>query len=194
MMYAENVNGHPLYNNTHYQQSYETATTASGSAPSYGTEPWANSTDPSSENSSFDRLQQVPPPPPKGEMGEHYGFNGFGGGPDLQQRTIMEEQGYDGYGYGAPQHGYEYDQNGYGQDGYYEQNGYSPQAAGEMPPPPPPHQAKPNLPRAPSKLQSSRRPLNSPTQQYDAYGAPVQPEGGEKRKSWLKRRFSKNNG
>jgi len=56
------------------QQSYETVTTASGSGSS--ADPAGYSTDPSSENSSMDRIA----PPPK-EPAETYGFNGFGSNP-----------------------------------------------------------------------------------------------------------------
>lgn len=57
------------------QQSYETVTTASGSGSS--ADPAGYSTDPSSENSSMDR---VAPLPPQKEV-ETYGFNGFGSTP-----------------------------------------------------------------------------------------------------------------
>jgi hypothetical protein len=57
------------------QQSYETVTTASGSGSSG--EPLGYATDPSSENSSMDRVA------PK-EPQETYGFSGFGGVPDTQ--------------------------------------------------------------------------------------------------------------
>ncbi len=59
------------------QQSYETVTTASGSGNSG--EPVGYATDPSSENSSLDRVA----PLPVREPGEAYGFTGFGGNPQI---------------------------------------------------------------------------------------------------------------
>jgi hypothetical protein len=56
--------GHP--------QSYETVTNGSGSSG----EPIGYSTDPSSENSSVDRIAPIPKEP-----AETYGFNGFGNNP-----------------------------------------------------------------------------------------------------------------
>lgn len=50
------------------QQSYENVTTTSGSS-----DPAGYTTDPSSENSSIDRMQAVPREPV-----DNYGFNGFG--------------------------------------------------------------------------------------------------------------------
>jgi len=72
----------PHFNNTSssvypvpgQQPSYETVTTASGSGSSADAAGY--STDPSSENSSLDRIHGLPKPP-----GEDYGFNGFGGAP-----------------------------------------------------------------------------------------------------------------
>lgn len=57
------------------QKSYETVNTASGSGSSG--DPTGYSTDPSSENSSVDRIA----PLPVKEPGESYGFAGFGGTP-----------------------------------------------------------------------------------------------------------------
>lgn len=57
------------------QPSYETVTTASGSGGSSG-DPAGYSTDPSSENSSMDRVAPLPH-----KDVETYGFNGFGNNP-----------------------------------------------------------------------------------------------------------------
>jgi hypothetical protein len=57
------------------QQSYETVTTASGSGSS--ADPAGYSTDPSSENSSVDRIAALAPKEPS----ETYGFSGFGSTP-----------------------------------------------------------------------------------------------------------------
>jgi hypothetical protein len=59
------------------QASYETVTTASGSGTSG--EPAGYSTDPSSENSSVDRVAPLPPKEPVNT----YGFNGFGNSPQF---------------------------------------------------------------------------------------------------------------
>jgi len=56
------------------QQSYETVTTASGSGSS--ADPAGYSTDPSSDNSSVDRIHALPKEPV-----DNYGFNGFGNTP-----------------------------------------------------------------------------------------------------------------
>lgn len=82
----------PQFNNGHgggvypvpgNQQSYETVTTASGSGSS--ADPAGYSTDPSSENSSVDRIAPV----------ETYGFNGFGNTPQYAPpgNGISERQG-----------------------------------------------------------------------------------------------------
>lgn len=190
-------------------QSYESATTASGSGGSYGNEPWGNSTDPSSENSSFDRLHQVGSmPPAKSARSDQYGYSSYDGTPELQQRAIMEDETYqNGYDQGYGQQQYQGNHDGRGQSQYNYYNGSAnnaseyPQANdGSAPPPPPPphHASQSSLPRAPSKLQSARQPLPTPAdshapQQYDAYGTPISDsDAGSKRKSWLKRRFSKN--
>ncbi|TVY85003.1 Uncharacterized protein LSUE1_G000350 [Lachnellula suecica] len=69
------------------QQSYETVTTASGSGSS--ADPAGYSTDPSSENSSVDRIA----PLPHKEV-ETYGFNGFGTTPQYAPPgSGIEQQG-----------------------------------------------------------------------------------------------------
>jgi len=67
-------NGQGVYPVAGNQQSYETVTTASGSGSS--ADPTGYATDPSSENSSVDRIA-----PPQKDLGEVYGFNGFGSNP-----------------------------------------------------------------------------------------------------------------
>ncbi|KAL8886052.1 MAG: hypothetical protein Q9205_002649 [Flavoplaca limonia] len=143
------TNHHSVYPMHGYHQSHDTVASASGNE-SHNTDPWGNSTDPSSENSSIDRIQHGP----KTEPAETYGFNGFGGGPILEEHG-MNDRAYDitTY-YGHPQN-----------------------AA----PPPPPHAGtKPNMPRVPIKLG------NSPTKEK-----PPPNINTEKRRSWLKRRFSR---
>ncbi|KAI4093928.1 MAG: hypothetical protein LQ344_002526 [Seirophora lacunosa] len=92
-------NNHGLYPAHGYHQSYDTAASGSGNE-SHNTDPWGNSTDPSSENSSIDRIQV-----PKSDPPETYGFNGFGGVPQFQG-PILEESGANSPAYG---------QIGYGQ-------------------------------------------------------------------------------
>lgn len=69
------ANGQGVYPNAGNQQSYETVTTASGMSA----EPIGYATDPSSENSSMDRIT----PLPVKEPGESYGFSGFGANPQF---------------------------------------------------------------------------------------------------------------
>lgn len=72
-----NVQG--VYPATGNQQSYETVTSALGSGSSG--EPAGYVTDPSSENSSLDRGQAIQN---KQQPVNNYGFEGFGGNPQLQ--------------------------------------------------------------------------------------------------------------
>ncbi|TAQ83687.1 hypothetical protein B7494_g7988 [Chlorociboria aeruginascens] len=96
-------NGQGVYPLPGNQQSYETVTTASGSGSS--ADPAGYSTDPSSENSSVDRIAPLPVPPK--EPAETYGFNGFGNSPQFVppgaglpgDRFHGGQQGYD---YGPP--------------------------------------------------------------------------------------------
>lgn len=158
-------NGYPPYA---YQQSLDTGGSSSANE-SNGTDQWGNSTDPSSENSSIDKAQQ----PVKPDLGEIYGFNGFGGAPQFQG-PILEEHSRGAPAYGQP--GYGHSQ---GTTGLYQYQGKG--AANELPPPPPPHAPpKENIPRVPIKLGGSTGPS------YTSPGST-----GEKRKSWLKRRFNK---
>ncbi|KAL8950763.1 MAG: hypothetical protein Q9222_003218 [Ikaeria aurantiellina] len=163
-LYGNNSQG--LYPAHGYHQSYDTMASASGNE-SHNTDPWGNSTDPSSENSSIDRVQQAPKPDPA----ETYGFNGFGGAPHFQG-PILEEYGMNDPVYGqAANQGQPQKSN----------NGLPPQTKNAYPPTPPPHvPPKQAPPRVPIKLGNSTVRENA------------SPNGGsEKRKSWLKRRFSK---
>lgn len=149
-----------------YHQSYDTVASASGNE-SHNTDPWGNSTDPSSENSSIDRVQQASKP----ESTEMYGFNGFGGAPHFQD-TILEDHATSNEAYGA--------MAGYGQPQKLS-NGSPAQNRNALPPTPPPHVfPKQNPPRVPIKLGSSPAKERTPSN-----------ANSEKRKSWLKRRFSK---
>lgn len=156
-------NNHSLYPAHSYHQSYDTVASASGNE-SHNTDQWGNSTDPSSENSSIDRVQ-VPRPEPV----DTYGFNGFGGAPQFQG-PILEENGVNSPAYG---------QVGYGQP-QKPMNGSPTHNRTGLAPAPPPHGAQKQAPRVPVKLG------NSPPTDRALPGVPT-----EKRKSWLKRRFSK---
>ncbi|RAR13005.1 snf2 family helicase atpase [Stemphylium lycopersici] len=103
MRYGNRMQSDPGWNNRQsmqgvypmngYQQSRDTVNT-NGSSGSHSDGPYSN--DPSSENSSIER--GVPVQPPQQDFGSHYGFNGSGRGP------IMEEyaQGPGQYSQGPP--------------------------------------------------------------------------------------------
>ena len=161
-----------MYPSHGYQQSYDTVTSASGTG-SHGTDQWGNSTDPSSENSSIDKIHQGPKP----DIGESYGFNGFGGAPQLQG-PILEEHGKNGPAYGQP--GYAQSHSVPGAANAYQGNG--------VPPKPPAHVYTREIgPKVPIKLGDTTK---SPA--YTVVSPQTNPVSpGGKRKSWLKRRFSK---
>jgi hypothetical protein len=150
---------YPVHGN---QQSYETVTTASGSGSSG--DPLGYSTDPSSDNSSLDRIQ--PPAPP--EHNYSIGLNGYGGA-QHNQMTNYSSNGYGGYGMKQAEMP-------------MMSGGYQGQNAG--PPAPPRKDGVQGPPRVPIKLGSSAS--SGPT----TYEAP-RPGAGEKRKSWFGRRFSR---
>lgn len=140
-------------------QSYETVTTASGSGSSG--EPLGYSTDPSSENSSFDRIPAASRP----EYNE--GYNGY-----PQNGQAKDGNSYGGY---PSQLNQQYGP-GAGSQGY-QSNGYQPQ---KRPSPPPKTENIP--PRAPIKLGKS---AGGPTPQFTPQPVP------EKRKGWFSKRFSR---
>lgn len=157
------MNNNAVYPAHGYHQSYDTVASASGNE-SHNTDPWGNSTDPSSENSSIDRVQ-VPKPEPV----DTHGFNGLGGAPHFQG-PILEENGVNSPAYG---------QVGYGQLPK-PINGSPTHTRNGFPPAPPPHGIQNQAPRMPIKLGRS-----------PATARPLPNSPGEKRRSWLKRRFSK---
>ncbi|KAJ5220281.1 hypothetical protein N7468_009485 [Penicillium chermesinum] len=144
-VYGNNVPyGPPTPNN--FQQSYDNVTALSGSGSgSNNTDPYGNSTDPSSLNSSMDQLQQQALQQQRMEQRAQaeYGFQGFGSGPNLNN------------------------------------NGYpaSPVAMDQGIAQKPVMTAQPSPSPATSRLRKNTNETN------------VAPP--EKRKSWLKRRFSK---
>jgi hypothetical protein len=98
--YPRNANGHPqaVYPGPGAQPSYETVTTASGSGSGSSSEPAGYSTDPSSDNSSLDRIAAVAMKEPS----ENYGLDGFGGNPQYAPPGSGLEQ-YSSYGAAARQ-------------------------------------------------------------------------------------------
>lgn len=170
-----------------YHESYDTVYTGESSG-SQSTEPWTNSTDPSSENSSMDRVQ-----------------------PYATNKMEHDAYGQNGRMYGYPQNGHGgYQQNG--QNGYQQngQNGYQqnhlqqayPQqypaarpsqmsnGAGSMAPPAPSHVSQP---RQPIRLNANGMDAGPKPAAPPSNGPKLQkkPSDSGKHKSWLKRRFSK---
>jgi hypothetical protein len=144
------------------QQSYETVTTASGSGSSG--DPLGYSTDPSSDNSSLDRIQ----PPSVPEHNFANGLNNYGGTQNNQVANYASN-GYGGY-------------SGKQGDMPVMNGGYQGPTGG--PPPPPRKESVQGPPRVPIKLGSSG---TSGQTTYE----PPRPAAGEKGKSWFGKRFSK---
>lgn len=144
-----------VYPNQNYQQSRDTVNTGGSGSNS---DPY--NTDPNSENSSIERATPVAKP----DLGEQYGFSGFGGGP------ILEEHPGSGL------------QNGYFQQ---QQQQYS-NNSNVAPPVPAKTQPPVNNPNV-IKLSNSQAAANE-----DGRPNILQRNSSNKRKSWLKRRFSKN--
>ncbi|KAK7541028.1 uncharacterized protein J3D65DRAFT_617219 [Phyllosticta citribraziliensis] len=154
--------GQGLYPGHAYQHSRDTVNT--GLSNSSG-EHWPNSTDPSSENSSIERG----PVPPVKDPHEAFAFQGFGGAPAVDDYDYGNQASY-----GAPPVG--------GNGVYYPPtmahappNGYSHMARmGDGPP------EQPISPHVNT---------NGPVSRQEVSAHPPPPP--EKRKSWFKRRFSK---
>lgn len=151
--------GQGVYPMPQGQQSYETVTTASGSGSSG--EAAGYSTDPSSENSSVDRVT----PQPVKEPGEAYGFTGFGNTPQFAPPGVglKEQYGVNG-STGAQRQG-----NGYPNQG-----------------PPPVPRKESGITRVPIRLGATSGNAGPPQN-----NVPQRPAAGEKRKSWFGKRFSK---
>lgn len=101
--YANNAQA--VYPQQAPHQSYDNVTAASGSN-SQRTDQWGNSTDPSSVNSSLDRLQQQQQQQHQ-NLEKTYGFNGFGNGPQLDYnqgygQPVPPPPAANGQGYGQP--------------------------------------------------------------------------------------------
>lgn len=193
--------GHRPYPQHGYHQSHDTVNTGYTNG-SDSTGPWASGTDPSSENSSIDKVHAMNKPSTPGMDGyNQYGGNGYHG-------PIMEEQGganayneqWQEHGTGMPSNTVDYGQpngyaNGYAhQNGYSQQNGYGQQNPyGQRNGMGAPPVQQPNQARRPIQLggNSSGEPYG---RQSTNMPPPVRREPEpEKRQSWIKRRFSKKN-
>ncbi|KAJ9315252.1 hypothetical protein DTO271D3_4419 [Paecilomyces variotii] len=87
-MYSDYGSGAPnVYAQQGYQRSYDNVTAGSGS--NSASDQWGNSTDPSSVNSSMDRLQQAQQTKP---APDNYGLNGSGPGPQNFRMSLKENQ------------------------------------------------------------------------------------------------------
>ncbi|KAF1833278.1 hypothetical protein BDW02DRAFT_570158 [Decorospora gaudefroyi] len=167
MRYGNRMQSDPGWNNRQsvhggvypmngYQQSRDTVNT-NGSNGSHSDGPYSN--DPSSENSSIERPGPVRPP--QQDMGEQYGFNGFGRGPIMEEYSQQAPANANYFPPAPPQNG--------------------------MPPPPPKHVTQP----APIKLNNSGPPPTEMNRPKTLSKNNSDAGNGEKRKSWFKRRFSK---
>ena len=165
-----------MYPNNTYRESPDTVYTRESNG-SQSTEPWTNSTDPSSENSSVDRTQYA-------QKVDHDAYGAAYSHRSPRHGAIHEYHEHEQYApsedppFSHPSHiptqqQYSYNQNGKGSMG---------------PPPVPMHAAG-----APAQIRQGNSMLNGPTAPSEATGMPklqkIPSEG--KRKSWLKRRFSK---
>jgi hypothetical protein len=92
----QNGNGNGVYPQHGYHQSHDTVNSGQTHG-SDSTGPWANGTDPSSENSSLDRINPQ-------QENVYGGQNGYGGGgyprpiPEDGQYNAQQQQGYGGGG------------------------------------------------------------------------------------------------
>ncbi|KAL4951729.1 hypothetical protein BDW69DRAFT_34282 [Aspergillus filifer] len=167
--YAEQQNGYPQNGNGQngYYKSSDNVTVASPSGSGSTPDQWANSTDPSSINSSLDQFQQQQQLQQQQQqeqaIAESYGFQGFGAGPSIDEQTFA------GHAAGkAP----------YGQ-------------AQAQAPAPPAHDPNAGGPVGGTPLVAGRRHLQRKSMHQPQQS--VSSDAGDKRKSWFKRRFSKNN-
>ncbi|KAL4879574.1 hypothetical protein BJY04DRAFT_90597 [Aspergillus karnatakaensis] len=166
--YASQQNGYSQNGygqNGYYKSSDNVVASPSGSGST--PDQWANSTDPSSINSSLDQFQQQQQQQEKA-IAESYGFQGFGGAPDLNEQTLSS--------------------NAAGKLPY----GQSPAPA----PVSDPNNGGPVGGAAPGQpLVAGRRHLQRKSVQQQQQQQSFSSDAGDnatKRKSWFKRTFSKN--
>ncbi|KAI9727885.1 MAG: hypothetical protein M1828_005290 [Chrysothrix sp. TS-e1954] len=183
-------NDQGVYPGPSYRESYDTVNTGGSSgSPS---EPWGNSTDPSSENSSFDRIQYA-----NGRADYNDAYGSPHGMP--MREAIQEEYGYDGHDYPVSQQFQPPVRAAY-QNGPV---GNIPNGMSMAPPPPPKHLAQQQRQPPTNQIPLGRQPTSGSGPgpappgggsrlSKQPRGAPLQREqSGGKRKSWLKRTFSK---
>ncbi|KAH7123705.1 hypothetical protein B0J11DRAFT_550556 [Dendryphion nanum] len=158
----QSVNGNNVYPTQAHMQSRDTVNTGGSGSQS---DPYSN--EQGSENSS---IEQRGGPVARPDLGEQYGFNGFGGG---GPQPILEEYG----------------NNSGPNDGYF------PPPQNNMPPPVPAKQApQPSSAFSPNPIQLSNSNGQGPPQVTAGRPGTLRKNTGEseKRKSWFKKRFSKN--
>lgn len=146
-----------------YYKSSDNITVASPSGSGSTPDQWANSTNPSSINSSLDQFQQQQQIQQQQEqaMAESYGFQGFGAGPNINDQAFMS--------------------NAAGKTPY-----------GQAPAPPPPaHDPNAGGPVGGAPLAAGRRHLQRKSVQQQSISSDAG-DNSTKRKSWFKRTFSKN--
>lgn len=176
-----------------YRESHDTTFTRDSNGYS-SSEPWGNSTDPSSENSSVDRIHAITKP----DHGDAYGYSQHT--PERvspRHDAIQEEYGHDGTGYTQGDYNPAYTQQHmpaqYGSSG----RSTGPAQDGRAMPPPaaPAHQQQPQRNVNPSGA-SDRPPPPPPKHNKLQAQTPLQRQTSAegKRKSWLSRRFSKRDG
>lgn len=144
-----------------YYKSSDNVTMASPSSGS-ATDQWANSTDPSSINSSLDQFQQQQQQQQQQQeqaIAESYGFQGFSAGPNINGQAFVPEK--------APQ----------GQE------------PGPVPPAHDPNAGGPVGGNSGSPLAAGRRHLQRKSLNQSVSSDAG--DNGTKRKSWFKRTFSK---
>ncbi|KAI9669727.1 MAG: hypothetical protein M1831_007423 [Alyxoria varia] len=188
---------HGVYPSHYYQGSHDTVYTGESNGSS---EPWGNSTDPSSENSSLDRIQAA----------RQMEYDMYGGAPYARHDAIQEEYGYDQQDYMPgpshpqsnkyptmpqnPVYAPQYPQNGnYPPSNHPHRN---PQNGADIPPPVPTHAAsQTQTGPSPTPMKLGSTPANDPqptaTNSSRRAQLKKKPSDGSKRKSWLMRRFSK---
>ncbi|KAL4960607.1 uncharacterized protein BDV14DRAFT_140765 [Aspergillus stella-maris] len=168
--YAEQQNGYSQngYGQNGYYKSSDNVTVASPSGSGSTPDQWANSTDPSSINSSLDQFQQqqqLQQQQQEQAMAESYGFQGFGAGPSIDEETFA------GHAAGKAPYGQAQTQ--------------------DQAPAPPAHDPNAGGPVGGTPLVAGRRHLQRKSMHQPQQS--VSSDAGDKRKSWFKRRFSKNN-
>ncbi|KAI9893100.1 MAG: hypothetical protein M1814_000647 [Vezdaea aestivalis] len=157
----------PVYRNSHDTVASTGSASGSGSG-SHGTEYWGNSTDPSSENSSVDRItpvQMKPPPPPAHDT---YSY------PTQQMHAGFNDNGGNGI-YQPPQLSFNKQSVQSFQNQPQNDRIHAPVVA-----------APPVPPKGPPQIQRKPIRLNSKLSHAESY-ANERTAGPDKRKSWFKR-------